>query len=376
VISLFAHEEFLSKEKLQILMLQEQKAKYDANFLKKNWIHPIIISYEKKHNDTLNTKTRTKIVSIDQPIFQFGGILYAIKYADSVKENSLAQVKIRKRELIAQAIELLFEYQKTKKLIQKQKLLLENNYIEIQRKQEQYLSGLIDSSDLDRALLEKNQNSITLVNLEQSLMQIKNNFEKISDLSIESAVAPKLVMINQEEYRENNIELFAVQSAMMSQKYQSKITLTKYLPEVSVVARYSDINTRLKEVRTQSEYGIKISMPLSLNSYDDFQSQRVEYLKRAVELTDQKRLLDKEYENIVKQIEFVDKKIALSLEDEAMYENLLLQTRDQVFVGTQTKYDLQTMQNSLRIKQLDKEIYEIDKNILLLQLYIKTYISR
>lgn len=370
---MLASDEFLSDEKLQSLELQKQKAQYDADFLKKSWINPVMLSYEESHNDTLGETTRTKMVSIDQPIFKFGGIFYAIKYATSVRDNSLTQVEIRKRELIAQAVELLFEYHKTQKQIQKQELLIENNYIDIKRKQEQYLAGLIGSSDLDRALLEKNQNSITLLNLEQASVQIKNNFAKISDLAIESAVAPKLGLISQEDFIENHVELHAQQSAANSQRYQRNMTIAKYLPEVSLGARYSDIDSRVNQPTDQSQYSVKISLPLSINSYDDIQKERVEYLKRAVEVSDQKRSLDKEYATIVSQIDFIDKKIALSHEDEAMYENLLLQTKDQVFIGTQTEYDLQTMQNSLQIKQLDKQIYEVDKSILLLELYIKSY---
>ncbi|MGM0622964.1 MAG: TolC family protein [Campylobacterota bacterium] len=374
--ALLGSEEFLSQEKLETLKLQEQKAQYDADFLKKSWINPVMLSYDKTHNDTLDETTTTTSVSIDQPVFQSGGIYFSIKYAGSVRDSSIKQVEAQKRELVAQAVDLLYEYQKTQKQIQKLQLLIKNSEIEIERKKEQYMAGLVDSSDLDRALLEKNENSINLLEARQSLAQIENNFAKISDLEIKTAKAPKLSVVSEQNYVENNIDLLAQNSELRGKNYQRYMTASKYLPQVSLTARYSDSDNRgPMQPSSQETYGVKVSLPLNLNSYDDIQRDRVEYLKSAVELNDTKRTLKHEYQNIMSQVEFIDKKIQLSKEDAKMYENLVAQTKDQVFIGNQTEYDLQTMQNSMQIKQLDQSIYTIDKNRLLFELYIKTYES-
>ena len=373
-VTLCADEAFLSKEKVQTLKLQEQKAQYDADFLQKSWINPVMLSYDKSHNDTLDETTTATSISIDQPIFQSGGIFYSIKYAGSVRDNSLKQVEAQKRELIAQAVDLLYLYQKTQKQIQKLQLLIKNSEIEIERKKEQYMAGLVDSSDLDRALLDKNENSINLLEARQSLVEIKNNFAKISDLEISTTKAPKLSLVTQEEYVQNNIDFLAQKSELRGKNYQRFMTASKYLPQVSLTARYSDSDNRgPMQPDSQKTYGVKLSLPLNLNAYDDIQRDRVEYLRSSVALSYSKRTLKHEYQNIMSQVEFIDKKIALSQEDTKMYENLVAQTKDQVFVGNQTSYDLETMQNSMQIKRLDQGIYTIDKNRLLFELYIQTY---
>lgn len=369
-------ETFLSNEKLQNLELQEQKAQYEADYLQKSWLSPVMLTYSESENDYNDITTRTKRISIDQPIFKSGGIIYAIKYANAVRDSSLKQVEATKRELISQAVELLFNYNKTKKQIQKQELLLENNYIDIKRKKEQYSVGLIDSSELDRALLEKNQNAITLLGLRESLSQIEQNFQKISDLKIEDATPPKLELVDKSDFVEYNIDYLVQKSSVQSKDYQTIMTLSQYLPQLSVNAQYSEMNTRAGTAANpieQEQYGFAITMPLSFNSYDDVQRKRYDFLKSRSDLQDTKRALEKDYVKLIKQLEFVEKKINLSQEDAKTYENLVSQTKDQVYVGTLTKYDLETMQNSLKIKELDKSIYEIDKNILLLELYIKTY---
>jgi len=373
-VALLAQDEILSQQKQEILKLQEQKAQYDGDFLQKNWLSPVILSYDENDNDYNDITTRTKTVSIDQPIFKTGGILYAIKYANAVRDTSLKSVEATKRELIAQAVELLFNYRKTQKQLQKQELLLENNYIEIKRKTEQYQAGLIDSSDLDRALLEKNQNATALLDMQKNLSEIKANFAKISDLDIETATPPQLYTVEKDDYVQNNIDLLAQQSSVKSKDYQTFMTLSQYLPQVSLYgSRNWNNGTSATLPDEYDRYGVKITMPLSINAYDDVQRTRYEYLKSNAELLDSKRALEQDYRKTMTQISYIEKKIALSQEDASMYENLVAQTKDQVYIGTLTKYDLQTMQNSLEIKRLDKAIYEIEKNILLLEIYIKTY---
>jgi hypothetical protein len=46
-------------------------------------------------------------------------------------------------------------------------------------------------------------------------------------------------------------------------------------------------------------------------------------------------------------------------------------TRNLEKAGEKTSYDTAMMQNSLEIKKLDQKIYEVDKQIELLKLYIK-----
>ena len=48
-------------------------------------------------------------------------------------------------------------------------------------------------------------------------------------------------------------------------------------------------------------------------------------------------------------------------------------TKEKVAAGELTEYDLKTMENSRKIRILDRKIYELDKQLVLLDLYEKSY---
>ena len=374
IVFAFANEKFLSEKKLQTLQLQQQQAQYDAKILQKSWISPLIFSYEQNRNDTLSQNTTTKAITIDQPVFRSGGIYNAIRYGQSVRDSSLQNIQQQKHELIGAAIEHLYNYKKTQKMVAKQELLIKNNALEIETKQEQYLSGLIDSIELDRALLERNQNKTALIDLKESLHAIQTEFEKISDLDIQNTQAPRFSLLSKEQFVQNNLHYHVAQSDMYSKRYQRNMTVSAYLPEVSLYGRYSEVDNRpVNQPTAQSEYGVRVSIPLDINSYGDIQSQRLEYMQASVALEDIKRSLKAEYQQIERALGFIEQRVALTKEDKKLYKSLVQKTKDQVFVGTQTPRDLKTMQNSYAIKKLDQKIYEYEKNILLLSLYMQTY---
>ena len=67
----------------------------------------------------------------------------------------------------------------------------------------------------------------------------------------------------------------------------------------------------------------------------------------------------------------LDKKIYLAQKDEKVYKNLLRLTKDLARAGEKTSLDADIMSNSLQIRKLDQKIYRIDKQLKLLQLYIR-----
>jgi len=67
----------------------------------------------------------------------------------------------------------------------------------------------------------------------------------------------------------------------------------------------------------------------------------------------------------------IEAKIALSKENEALYDTLLADTREQFAAGFKTQYDVDLMANSKRIEVLSQRSYEIDRQLELLNLYEK-----
>ncbi|WP_281950992.1 TolC family protein [Nitrosophilus kaiyonis] len=374
---LYCDESILSSLKQKEFDIDYKKSEVESKKLRDSWINPINMSYIKTKNDQygLNSETKSFKISIDQPIFKSGGIYFAIKYADANKEFSKLSIKEREKELIAKALDLLYKYYKTKLMIEKQKLLIENAKIDVLRKKEQYLSGFLDSSFLDQAILNKNQQELKLLELQDSLNEIYKNFKNISDKEPDNIKLPHFTIINKDEYLEKNIAIKKYKEDEKVKKYFKNMTIARYLPSFSLTASYNEIENKAalfmpSGKESYKEYGFKITMPLfDINSFRNIESTKLDFLKSKILKIDNKREELNRYEITLKKIKILDKKINLAKEDIKLYSSLLQDTKSRYEAGEKTIYDVDTLKNSLDNRKIDIKIYEIEKQENLLEIY-------
>ena len=368
-------ENYLTEEKNLIFGYQEMKNQLEMDKLHDSWISPITISYQ----ENWTTQPRSGTVSssafsigIDQPIFRSGGIYYAIKYSDALRGANSREIAMQKRALIGQAIDILFSIKKAKLQYQKLRLLIQNDTIDIRRKQESYDAGVLDSSFLDQAILKRNQDASQLLDIELSLATLRSNFKRLSRKNPDKLRLPHLKMLSLKHYRRNHADVAAKRLRALEKAYSSKMTWAKYLPSISVNARYTNTNQNLPGMDDDySTYGFRISIPLNINSTTDIESSRVSYMQSMTELQDSRRAVALEYAIVRKSIAILDRKSTLARKDEALYRRLYSRTKDLVKAGEKTRQDAQIMHNSLKIKKLDRRIYAIEKQQQLLKLYTK-----
>ena len=370
-------DNYLSKEKNLLFNYEEEINRLDSATLKKSWINPIAISYI----DTINTQPLDKdthykafSISINQPIFKSGGIYYAIKFANINENLNRTQIEIKKRALITQAVEILFKLKKLK--LQKEQLYLQikNDNIDIARKKEQYIAGVIDSSFLNQAILQRNRDKTRLLGLELEESSLRSAFKTLSDKNPDSLKLPKLKLIHHKDYIEGNLELSAQRLLVSKSEYASKIALSRYLPTISIDANYYDTDTNRPLIGMRDnyyQYGLRITIPLNINAPQDIEAKRVAFLRSAVALSDKKREVESQYSMILKTLEIIDKKIALAKSDAKLYKRLLRDTIEQAKAGTKTNMDIETMRNSMNMAKLDAKVYKIERQIQLLKLYEK-----
>jgi outer membrane protein TolC len=154
------------------------------------------------------------------------------------------------------------------------------------------------------------------------------------------------------------------------------MTIAKYLPAVSLQGQYidGDLNP-LWAGRGVNEqyynYGFSVSMPLDVNSFTDIESSKVAKLRAKVQVIDKKETVDEEYQWVANSLHILDHKITLAKKDEKVYWNLYKVTKNLLHAGEKTSLDVDVMHNSLQIRKLDQKIYEIDKQLQLLRLYIR-----
>ncbi|MEW6551358.1 MAG: TolC family protein [Campylobacterota bacterium] len=376
----FAAEEakILSEDRASIFDLNEQKAIEDSAKLSKDWINPITYTYSSMEYRDSQNQDRTSVVAINQPIFKSGGIYRAIKYASSLRNATLAEVEIARKALIKDATTTLFEIHKIEAQIKKQEYLIKNSELDVQRKKEQVLSGVLDASYLDNALLDLNAKRLSLADLNYNKTALINKFDTLSDVDYKSLQLPKLELISQEEFISKN-KLIQKQESVSDKDYQySGMILAKYLPTVSAVYNYTKYHndhkssslTALAGTDTQ-KYGFTVSMPFDIRALNDTQSAKIEYIKSKTQLNIVKDEENSFYKTKLASIKRAEQKLEIAKEELATYTSLVQQMEELSIAGLKTDLDFQTMKNSKAIKELDLDIFNYELQVELLELYAR-----
>jgi len=373
---------------LYISDIKKDKFKYDyekndaqSSLLRDSWLAPLKLNYSYSKSNPYNTKQTQESANIkmDQKIFQSGGIYYGIKYANASKKYINYTIDVAKRKLVKDTISTLMQIKQMDFKISKQKLQIQNSDISLQQKKEQYLNGQLDSGFLDNAIIERNIVIQGLYDIETNKQKLISAFQSISDMEYEKAYIPNLKMLSKDEFLKFNIVLSMSESEVEKNDYFKNVTIAKYLPVFNVTAGYNWQKSSSQSFNggislppsktTYYNYGFKVYIPLDINTFRDIQSSKVDYLKAKVNIIDKQKELTAIYEQVMQNIENLQKKKELSIENEEIYESLLSDTKEMFSAGYKTKYDVDLLQNSVNIQKMDVKIYEIDKQLELLTLY-------
>ncbi len=369
-------EKYISDNKQEQFLYDYQKNEAEGSKLRNSWIAPLNLQYSNsKSNPYVDVLTNeTAAIRMDQPIFQSGGIYYGIKFAEASQKYANYSTDVVKRKLVKDAVALLMQIKQIELKIQKQNLQIKNAEINLRLKKEQYLSGQLDSGFLDNAILERNVAVQALYDIETNNEKLISQFQALSDISYKNAQIPHLELLNEKEFLEDNIVLNMSQSEIEKNRYYKNATLTKYLPKVSVTGGYnwnkSDSPFQFgSQEKDYYDYGVKASLPLDINSFQDIESSKIDYLKSQVVAEDKKRQLRALFEQVMQNVSNLEKKKQLSIENKDIYAKLLTDTKNLFQAGYKTSYDVELLSNSLSMQDLDVKIFEIDRQLELLSLY-------
>jgi len=380
-VALFGEEEFgdlnnyLSTIRSQYFEYENRLNTLESDMLRKSWINPIMLNYSYNVDNQLlseDLKVESFNVNINQPIFKSGGIIYAVKYANSAEVAKALGIYKQKRALVVQLLNTLYDLKRLKLQKKQVKLMIKNDSLDIKRKKEQYLAGAIDSSFLNQAIIKRNQDKTKLLSLELDEQKLKNAFAILSDKNPDKLHLPRLKLIKKSEYKKSHLDIASDMADIEMGEYSKKMTLSKYLPTISLNANYSNVHSSIPNPTTRDSYhsvGLSVSMPINVNAPIDIEKSRVAHLKSMIKLQDDMKRVDNEYKLIMKTINLIDKKIALAKSDGRLYKTLLKSTREQFKAGNKTKLDVKIMINSLKIAKFDELIYQIEKQKQILKLY-------
>ncbi|MDY0117904.1 MAG: TolC family protein [Sulfurimonadaceae bacterium] len=376
-------ESFISTNKQELFRLEAKKVESSSNMLRDSWIAPIMLQYSHGVSEAYDNKSTTKktLIAIDQPIFQSGGIYFGIKFAEASRRYGNYSTDVAKRKLIKEALSLLTQIRQNDLKNKKQKLLIQNALINLEFKREQYLSGQLDSTFLDDAIIEQNRAKLALLDIETQEQRLFSQLKVISDVEYETVVLPHIKLIDKKEFLQNNLLYNQAKSQSQKNYYEKNMSYSKYLPQISLNAAYNwdridnmnfggqSLGGPKERTTNYATYGFKISVPININTLDDIETTRIEYLKSKIEVQDKQKEIEAMYEQVMQNIELFEKKIILSKENQEIYEKLLKDTQELFNAGYKTHYDVDLLRNSFLVQKLDVAILEYDKQLELLTLY-------
>ncbi|MEA3228724.1 MAG: TolC family protein, partial [Campylobacterota bacterium] len=370
-------DNYISTLKQKQFNYDYEKNSEQSSLLENSWIAPLNLSYSYSKTNPYGDVQINQMgaITIDQPIFQSGGIYYGIKYAQATKKYSDYSVDVAKLKMIKDTIALLMQIKQSEFRIERQKLQIENSEINLAQKKEQYLSGQLDSGFLDTAIIERNFKTQALYDMQTSKERLVSNFTTMSDLSYKELTIPHLELLSKEQFLKYNISLKMAKAKLKRDNLNQDVTFAKYLPRVTLTGGYywtKNENRTMKigaSERDYYNYGFRVNMPININSFQDIEVSKIEFMKSALLKEDRVLTLNSMFEQVMQNISNFEKKQILSLENIELYSKLLKDTKKLFNAGYKTQYDVDTLQNSLKISELDSKIFEIDKQLELLTLY-------
>ena len=366
-------DKIISDKRLKNFELSSEQIKEDSSKLRKDWINPI--TYQYTNNLGEDYKTQRSVISINQPIFQSGGIYQAINYADSTYKYATLDLEQQKKELIKDALNILYNIEKTNLNIEKAKYTLENAKIDVNRKKEQVLNGFLDASFLDNALLTLNSTKNSLVDLKYQKQELINNFNNISSKEYTNFELPTFKLFDEKEFLENNLNLKKIEADVMKKGNYSYMTMAKYLPSVNAYYTYSKYHDTDNKPGIEKEndqtVGLTLNIPLDSRTFNDIQSKKIDYLKSKLNLENSKDDEKTFFKTKLDKISMIDERLQITKDDLEVYDSILKIINEEKEAQIKTQSDLDTLQNSQKIKSLDLKVYEIDKQLELLEMYVK-----
>jgi len=368
----------LSSLKQQKLDIDKQKVELENDNLRLDWINQITLtynskSYRGKYSGDENTQDLS--ISLSQPIFKSGGIYYAIEYAGANRDFERLSTMLNEQSQIKSVISSWISLKKFDLQIKRQEYLIDNAKIDIIRKKEQYESGFLDSSFLDQAILSKTNLEKSLIDMQSQRYTQLMSFNSLSDANYLNITPPTFTMIDKDTYINESLAIAQQNSQVKRAEYSKKATISNYLPTVSVIANYYNYLDNPSAYNDSYNYvGVQVSMPLfDINRGRSIELKQLDYLKAKLQNQDTKIEENNLYKGYAKKIEFLNKKIKIVSTDAKLYDSLINSTKDLYEAGEKTIYDVHTLENSKQTMVLDKQIYKLDIQNILLDIYSKMH---
>lgn len=368
----------LSNQKQTILQQQQEINDAQHQKLRTNWIAPLNLnasySYDKTAVGDYHSDMKTVSASISQDIFRSGGITYQIAYADANLQTNSILLNKQIAALNQQLFTALLALKKNILQRDQSKLRLDNQEIAIFIKRHLYDAGKVDITELNNALMLKSSELKVYEAAKYEIANQRFEIEKVSDIDPDTFAIPKFELILKEDFLQNQFDIQYARSQSQTLEKLYGVTRSNYLPSLALNGNvgYRGYDPKELSGSYDGDYystGLSLNFPLVYNASSTIQEAKVSYLQEVATLADTQRELEASYRQSVQKIESYREYINITTTNLSLYDDLIQVVQAGVNAGTKTGYDLQTLQNSKKVEELEITINEINIQLELAKLY-------
>jgi outer membrane protein TolC len=303
-------------------------------------------------------QTKNAGANFSQDLFRSGGIIASVRQAEFWAESEKLRLTQEINGYLRDLTTLVLQTRQDETRLTQNELSIKNAEIALFIKRRQYEAGEADITQLNDALKAKNnaqKSRLELLNAKRSRLE---EIAKISPLTPEKIAVDDYPAIAPEQFAANSIAVKLAKVAAKSAKEQTRLTISSFLPTLRANAGASWRENALAENKGYN-YGLSLSMPLSFTEKWAIEEKKLEALRADSEeraaVEESRRI----YAQSLSASEALEKQIAVSEENIALYDSLIAVTRAQAESGDRSKFDLETLQNSRESDILDIEIAKL-----------------
>lgn len=369
---IFANEvELLTNTKQEIINLSKEQIEQTKQINQYNWLSDITLKASVSKDED-NEQSEDYSISISQDIFKFGGISSKIQYAKELQKLQILNIDINAKTDINSLFLLLLDIKLDEISLKQNMLNLKNSYIDISHKKSQYKEGDIGISDLNDAIINKNEFREIEKELELSKQINISNLKKYTSKKYNIINIPSLKLINKKIFLQESTSIKYASLETKVNNLSYKIKRSDYLPTVSFDTKYGYSDGDKLDSNDYYSYGLSLSVPLSYTSSNDIEQEKLNYFISKQEMNDEIKNITLIYNNSLSTIKSYKEKIQLAVEDIELYRELLALNTEEYNAGYKTIDDVETFKNSKKIRELDIESYKLYIQKELIVLYSHT----
>lgn len=368
-VCLFANDtEILSSTKQEIIDLKKKQIEQKENSNKYDWLSDVTVSGS-VYKDEDDTKTEDYSLSISQDLFNFGGIISQIDYAKELKKMESIDLDISTKEDLSTLFGLLIDIKLNDISLEQNRLNIANSEITVSQKKSEYQAGESGISDLNEAIMDKNEYQDTQKELQLAKLVNINSVKKYTTKNYKNISIPNPKLLSKELFLQQSNSIKYAKSEINVNDKLYKIQRSDYLPSLSFDADYGYYESDSSDGDDYYNYGLSVSVPLSLTSSSTIEQTKIDYLISKQELNDEINESSLTYDEAILNIQNYKDRIKLALEDIKLYDELLATNEEEYKAGYKTIDDVDTLKNSKKIRELDIKSYQLNIQKEIITLY-------